>query len=235
MQLITDTILQATQSPWILLIVFALVVLDGFFPPVPSETVIVAVAAVSAGTGHPPMLALIAVSALGALLGDSIAYLIGARLGAARNRVRWLRGPRVEAAIARAGAGLAARPAIYLLTARYIPIGRLAVNLAAGATSLPARVFVPLATIAGAGWAALSVAIGLLAGKWVDGHPLLGALLGIAAALLLGAVIEGVRRLIDRVRRRRKDAGSGPAGRNGHPHVTRHEPATAPKGETVDS
>ena len=52
MELINEFILQATASPWLLLVMFAVAVIDGFFPPVPSETVLVAAAAVAASTGR---------------------------------------------------------------------------------------------------------------------------------------------------------------------------------------
>ncbi|MGV2904131.1 DedA family protein, partial [Microbacterium sp. AGC62] len=37
--------MQAIASPWLYLVLFTVTVIDGFFPPVPSETVLVAAAA----------------------------------------------------------------------------------------------------------------------------------------------------------------------------------------------
>jgi hypothetical protein len=35
LDLLTDFLLAAVNSPWVYLVVFAVVVIDGFFPPVP--------------------------------------------------------------------------------------------------------------------------------------------------------------------------------------------------------
>jgi membrane protein DedA with SNARE-associated domain len=111
-----------------------------------------------------------------------------------------MRRPRVARAIARARYGLDRRAPILILTARYIPIGRIAVNMTAGATRFPPRRFVPLALLAGACWSAYSIAIGLLAGHWAHEHPLIGALIGIVIAVSIGILVEVIS---DAVRRRR--------------------------------
>ena len=91
-----------------------------------------------------------------------------------------------------------------MLTARYVPMGRVAVNLTAGATGFPARRFAALAALAAATWATWSVAVGALAGRWLDGNPLLGSALGIALALGLGLGV-------DRLARRLTGWGRSPA------------------------
>jgi hypothetical protein len=48
-----------------------------------------------------------------------------------------------------------------------------------------------------------SVAIGLFAGRWLAGNPLLAALLGIAIALAIGVIIDRVSSTIGRRRARR--------------------------------
>jgi membrane-associated protein len=207
-------VLTLAGSAWVYPVVFALVVIDGFFPPLPSETVVVALGAlaVSAGTPHPVWL--LVVAAMGALLGDSAAYLIGRRIGL--TRFRWQRRPAVVRMNERARSTLLARPASLLLTARYIPVGRVAVNMTAGATRFPFRRFVPLAILGGFCWAGYSVLIGAVAGAWLKHNPLLGALLAVVVALILGLVIDaGVSRML-RARRRRAHGrpGSADDGRN---------------------
>ena len=194
--MINDLILQAVASPWIALILFAVAAIDGFFPPVPSETVLVAAAAVAGTTGSANVLLLCAAGALGAMVGDNIAYGIGRAVGT--DRFRWMRRPRVAASfelarrtLTRGGAGL-------VLGARYIPVGRVAVNMTAGALGYPWRRFLLLSAVGGALWAAYSVAIGLLAGQWLKGQPLLSAVIGVIAALAIGIVVDRVA-----VRRRR--------------------------------
>jgi membrane-associated protein len=202
-------VLALAGSAWVYPVVFALVVIDGFFPPLPSETAVVALGAlaVSAGTPHPVWL--LAVAAMGAVLGDSTAYLIGRRIGL--TRFRWQRRPAVVRMNQRARTTLLARPASLLLTARYIPVGRVAVNMTAGATRFPFRRFVPLAILGGFCWASYSVLIGAVAGAWLKHNPLLGALLAVVAALILGLVIDaGVSRML-RARRRRAPGRPGSA------------------------
>ncbi|GAB3618721.1 DedA family protein [Okibacterium endophyticum] len=190
MDIITDAILDTVTSPWIYLITFAVAVIDGFFPPVPSETVLVAAVAIGVSTGSPNILLLGVAAAAGAMIGDNIAYALGRALGV--TRFRWMRRPRVAAALRWADRGLARRGAMLIFVARYIPVGRIAVNMTAGATRFPRRRFIPLTMIAGASWAAYSVAIGSLAGHWVKDQPLLGAAIGIAIAIVIGLVVDRV-------------------------------------------
>ena len=194
---ISDLVLQAVASPWLYLAMFAVAVIDGFFPPVPSETVLVASAAVAASTGRPDLVALGLVAAAGAAVGDNIAFAIGRRTGSAR--FAWMRRPRVAGALARAGAALDRRGAGLILGARFIPVGRVAVNLSAGALAYPWRRFALLSVAAGLCWAAYSIAIGLLAGAWLKDQPLLSAALGIVLAVGIGLLVD--RLLAVRARR----------------------------------
>lgn len=191
MDIINEFILQAAASPWLLLVMFGVAVIDGFFPPVPSETVLVAAAAVAGSAGDlAAVIPLCAVAAIGAIVGDNIAYGIGRAVGT--TRFGWMRGPRSSAAFARAQRTLEQRGAPLVLGARYIPIGRVAVNMSAGALRYPWRRFLPLSGVGGAAWSMYSAGLGLLAGHWLEDRPLLGAALGVAFALAAGLVIDRV-------------------------------------------
>lgn len=207
MEFLTDILLSLVQSPWVFVVIFAVCVIDGFFPPVPSETVVIAAAAAGAATGDWAMLigAVLAASA-GAFLGDNIAFTIGRTVGL--DRWRWMRRDSAQRAIVWAREGLARRATVLILTARYIPVGRVAVNVTAGAAGLPRRRFVPLSALAGISWAVYSVAIGLFAGQWLSGNPLLAALLGVVIALVIGIVIDRVSSTIAARRTRRGAAGA---------------------------
>lgn len=200
MDILNELIMQAIASPWLYLVLFAVTVIDGFFPPVPSETVLVAAAAVAASTGEGNLLLLGAVAAIGAAIGDNIAFLIGRGLGT--TRFAWMRRPRVAAAFAYAQRALDRRSATLILGARYIPVGRVAVNMSAGALGFPWGRFVPLSVVAGVSWGVFSLAIGLLAGAWIKDQPLLSAGLGIVVALVIGVVIDRIAA----ARRRREPA-----------------------------
>ncbi len=180
MDVINELILQAAASPWLLLVIFSVSLIDGVFPPVPSETVLVAASAVAASHGDYQTIALLClVAAVGAILGDNLAYLIGSKIGV--TRFRWMNRPRVAAAFAHAQRSLERRGAPLILGARYIPVGRVAVNLSAGGLGYPWRRFLPH-----------SVVIGTLAGHWLGEQPLLSAVLGVAFALVLGVVIDRI-------------------------------------------
>lgn len=186
--IINDLILQAVASPWIPMILFAVAVIDGFFPPIPSETVLVAAAAVAGAGGDVNMVLLCAAGALGATVGDNIAYRIGRGVGS--GRFRWMRRPRVASAFADAGRALNRGGAGLILGARYIPVGRVAVNISAGALRYPWRRFLPLSFLGGVTWAVYSAAIGMLAGHWLQEQPLLSAVIGVVFAVLIGLVID---------------------------------------------
>jgi len=192
--LLTTIVTDLAASPWVYLVVFAVCVIDGFFPPVPSETVVVGAATISVATGEPHLLLLIGVAAVGAIVGDNIAYQFGRVLGT--TRFRWMRTRRVTAAVDWARGGLDRRGALLIFTARYIPVGRIAVNMTAGATAYPLRRFLPLSIAAGITWAAYSALFGIVAGQWLHDQPLLAIVLAIAVAALVGAVVDAVIRRI---------------------------------------
>lgn len=200
MDILNEIIMQAVASPWLYLVMFATAVIDGFFPPIPSETVLVAAAAVAASAGGTDIVLLCAIAAIGAMIGDNIAYAIGHSVGT--TRFAWMRRPRIAAAFERAQRTLTSNGAPLILGARYIPVGRVAVNMSAGALGYPWRRFLPLSAVAGASWAIYSAGIGLLAGHWIEDQPLLSVVLGIAFALIIGVIIDRTTVLIRRRRAR---------------------------------
>lgn len=198
MDLINDLIMQAVASPWLYLVLFAVAVIDGFFPPVPSETVLIAAAAVAASGGDVNVVLLAVVGGLGALVGDNIAYRLGRVVGT--ERFAWMRRPRVMAAFDAAGRALSRGGAGLILGARYIPVGRVAVNMTAGAVRYPWSRFLPLSIISGFMWAGYSTVIGLIAGNWLKGNPFLSVVIGIVIALTIGVVIDRITARRRRVR-----------------------------------
>ena len=122
MDVINELIMQAVASPWLYLIMIAVAVIDGFFPPVPSETVLVAAAAVGASTGNVHIVLLCVVAAVGAAIGDNIAYVIGRRLGT--RRFLWMRRPRVAAAFGHAQRALDDRRPAGLPAKRFADLPR---------------------------------------------------------------------------------------------------------------
>ena len=195
---IAAAVLDIAASPWIYPALFLLVVADAFLVVLPSETVVVALGAVAASSGEPSVVLLVPVAAVGALVGDTLCYLIGRRIGI--DRWAWMRRGRIQSALARARRTVLARPAVLIFTARYIPYARIAVNLSAGAAGLPARRFLPLAAVAGIAWALYNLAVGAVFGAALPDAPLLAIGLSVAVAIVLGIAVDLV---VQRVARRR--------------------------------
>ena len=184
MDILNDYVLPLAASPWIYAIAFVLIAVDGFFPPFPSESVVVALAALSASNGVPDIGPLLAVAAAGEVAGDTVAYLGG------RRRLLQLRFAPLARLVGWAEAGLAARPGTLFLAARYIPLGRFGVNVTAGAVDYPFRRFLPWCIAAGASWAGYTVLVGFAAGKWFEQQPLLGMAVAIIVAFALGWLLD---------------------------------------------
>ena len=205
MDVILDAALALAASPWIYAIVFAFAALDGVFPPVPSETVIVGAAALSASTGSPDWILIAFAAAAGAFTGDNLTYLVGRAAG--RRQFRWMRGRRAQAALASAARGFERGGASAIFVARYIPVGRVAVNLTAGAVGYPRRRFIMLSLAAGIAWSLYSVVVGAFAGRLFGDNPILGMIVGVVLAIAIGIAVD---RVLSVLRRRRQRATSGP-------------------------
>ena len=190
-----DWLLGLAGSPLVYPGMFALAVLDCFFPPVPSEVAAVGLAALAAASGTPHLGLVLLAAASGAYLGDLIAYAIGSRIDV--HRVPFLRRRRGRRALAWAERSLASGGTAFILAARFLPVARVAVNMAAGALGYPRRRFLGVAAIASVAWAGYSALIGVGAGAWLQGYP--------AAAVVLGAVVGlGIGLVLDAVFRRRQ-------------------------------
>ena len=205
-----DWILALAASPLVFLGLYVFATIDGFFPPIPSESVVIALAALAMSSGQPNLALIIVVAAAGAFSGDQIAYAFGKSLDVRRFPI--LRGPRGQRTLDWAERTLARRGPSFILAARYIPVGRVAVNMTAGAVGYSRRRFAQLTAIAAVSWALYSAAIGVGAGVWLKGHPLLAVVVGIAGGLLIGLAVDwALTRLQDRKRRR-----DGPVGPDAH-------------------
>lgn len=180
---ILDLVQQMMSSPWLYLALFALALLDGFFPVVPAETAVIT-AAVFAASGQTNLALVIVVAALGAFAGDHISYFIGKKSGGRlRNRK----------AFVWAANALAERGGMVLVAARYIPGGRTATTLTMGAVRHPLRSFTFFDAIAASSWAVYSGLIGFFGGKAFENDPIKGLLLGLGIALSITGVVEVVR------------------------------------------
>ncbi|GAA2561366.1 membrane protein DedA with SNARE-associated domain [Neomicrococcus aestuarii] len=188
MEAVNEAIIMASAAWWVLPALFVFCVVDGFFPVVPSESLIVALASVAVTSGSPNFWLLVPVGALGAFYGDQVAYRLGRAVGT--ERWRWMRTPRARKAFTFAHHELMRRGALLLFTARYIPVGRVAVNFTAGATRFPPKRFALLDAFGCLTWSAYSSAVGAIAGQWMEHNKLLGIVISVVVAMILGFLLD---------------------------------------------
>lgn len=180
------------ESLWVYPALMLFATIDGFFPPVPSESVVIALASLSVAEGSPNIVLIALAAAAGAFVGDQIAYTIGSRVDV--HRLRVFRTPRGRKTLAWAEHALAHRGSSFILAARYIPIGRVAVNMTAGALGYPRRRFVGLTALAAVTWAAYGSLVGAGAGIWLADHPVIAVVAGVVVGAALGIAIDWVLR-----------------------------------------
>lgn len=203
------------ESLWVFPALFLFATIDGFFPPIPSESVVIALASLSVAHGEPNIVLVALAAALGAFTGDQIAYTIGSRVDV--HRLKVFRTPRGRKALAWAEHALEHRGSSFILAARYIPVGRVAVNMTAGALGYPRKRFVGLTALAAVTWAAYGSLVGAGAGLWLEDHPAIAVVAGVVVGTLVGIGIDWVMRRVtgmDRAPRsgaQAEPAASGPA------------------------
>ncbi|MEU5993700.1 DedA family protein [Spirillospora sp. NPDC047418] len=187
----------AVTSPWFYLVLFAIAAIDGFFPVVPSESLVIT-AGVYAASGRPELVLVVVLAALGAFTGDHVSFLVGRRAGG-----RWVRGlrpgTRRHAAFEWARRTMADRGGLILVVARYVPGGRTAVTVTMGAVGYRLRWFSLFAAVAAVSWGLYGALLGYVGGVAFEDDPVKGVAVGLGLALSVTAVVEGVRF----VRRRR--------------------------------
>jgi membrane-associated protein len=198
MEAIMHIALAIAGSPWAYVALAALLIVDGFFPFVPGETLVVTLAVLSATADGPNLWIVLGVAIVASTLGDAIAFAIGRRVGVSKRN--WMRRRRVAAALAWAHRGFATRPATLMLTAKFVPVARVAVTVTAGATGFPVRRYLALALTASSIYTAFHVAVGVAAGSWLASSPLLAVAVGMVGVFALGFLIDTIVRRLARVR-----------------------------------
>ena len=117
-------------SDWSYLVVFAVAMIDAFFPIVPSEATAIA-AGVVAGTGGLNVWLCILAAALGAIAGDNISFALGHFLGYRVER-RFFAGEKSQKRLKWAQDMLDKRGGYLIVVARFIPGGRTVTTFTAG-------------------------------------------------------------------------------------------------------
>jgi membrane-associated protein len=185
---------------WPYLIVAALTFADAFLSLMPNETALTAFAALGISTGSPNVAGLAAAAAGAAILGDAATYLVGRKVGV--TRFAWMRSERAVGALGWAQRSLERRAASVILAARYIPFGKFAVSLTAGATRQRFRRYISLVTLSCLVWAVYHTMIGVVFGTWLRANPVLAVVFASVVGIVLGVLIDvlAARRERNRVR-----------------------------------
>ena len=179
-------------SPLLYPLLAGLCSLDGVVPMIPSEAAVLA-SGVFAHSGTPNVVLVVLATALGVFVGDHLAYglsrsVLGPRL---INRSR-----HVARAVAAAGRQLDRRTGLLIVMSRFLPGGRVTMNLACGTARLPLARFSPASAVAALAWAAYTAGLGFVGGAAFVENPLLGLGVGLGLSFAFGGLIELVRRRI---------------------------------------
>lgn len=187
-----EAILDLVSSIWIYPALFAVSLIDAIFPVVPSESVIIGAAAAWTEAGEPNLVIVFFAGAIGAWCGDQITYTVGTKVDIRKYRV--FRRPRIIALIEWAERSLEHRGTLYIIAGRFIPMGRVAVNLTAGMLRFPRRRFMGVAAIATSVWAGWALLIGVVFGALVEGNVFLSILVGVTGGILVGLLVDRLLR-----------------------------------------
>jgi len=190
---LTDKLGDWAGNWWFLGVIFIIAFLDSVVPVVPSETtVIIGGVAVATGDAPYPLLAVIAVGAAGAFLGDNMAFSIGRRWSAAFER-RAERKPKFADKLTWAREQIADRGGLLLITARFIPGGRTAVTIASGITRQSRGWFIRWSFIAAVIWATYAAGLARLVGEPFKDNHALAFWIAFGTALGINIAIEIIR------------------------------------------
>jgi membrane protein DedA with SNARE-associated domain len=185
------TQLVSSASGWAYGIIFVLALIDGFFPVVPSETVVIT-AGVVAGSGDLSLPLVIVAAAAGAFAGDNTSYLIGSKFGSSVVE-RFFGGEKARRRIEWAKEQLRERGVQLILVGRFIPGGRTAVTISAGLLHFGWLRFIRPDALAAVTWAAYASLLGYFGGRAFENAPWQGLLIALALGFALGGVVELVR------------------------------------------
>ena len=217
---VEDWIMVVADAWWIYLLVYGFAAFDGFFPTIPSESTIVSLSSLWSSSGRPYIILIGLAAWMGAWTGDNLGYFLGRKIG--WQRFKFLREGKGRGAVVAAETGLERRALVFLMTARYIPFGRTAVNLVAGAVRYPHKEFWPRSLLSTFVWAVYSCAIGAVAGAWFGEHHLLAITAALVAAVVLALVVERVINAVHKALDRRADRNAGDAAGAGDAAASDH-------------
>lgn len=196
---------------WSYPLIFAVSMIDAFFPVVPSESVVIT-AGNLASSGDLWLLGVIAAAAGGAIVGDNISYAIGKYAGEHTVK-RLFRSDKARRGFDWAEEQLERRGFYIIVIARFIPGGRTAVTFSSGYThAMPWRRFIVADVCAGLIWGTYAAMLGYIGGKTFEDQPWKGLFLGFIIAIGVAFGVEAIRWYIGKRRSARGAAPDSDAG-----------------------
>jgi membrane-associated protein len=182
-----------SHSPEAYLIVLGFAVADAVIPVVPSETALIT-AGLLCVVGELSLAWVIGAGAVGAFAGDSISYGLGRFVGRPAQE-RFLDGRRAREGLSWARRQLDQRGGLVIVVGRYVPGGRTAATFTCGMVHFRYRRFAAFDAFAALAWASYAAVLGYLGGRFFEHHAWVALIVALAAAGLVAAAVEGVRRL----------------------------------------
>ena len=179
-----------STSNWTYVYLVVVCALDSILPVVPSETSVI-LGGVFAGSGDLVLGLVILAAAVGAFIGDNIAYWIGRKAGPWIER-RFFSGDRATR-LDWAKDQVTKRGGYLLVVARFIPGGRTAVTVSCGILHWEYRRFVFFDVIAAVLWGSYAALLGYVGGRVFERHPWQGFLAAFVVALAVTGVVEAYR------------------------------------------
>ena len=189
---LTDWLVDTSSAQWFLMVIFVIALLDSVIPIVPSETTVI-IGGVAAGAGDQNLLLVIVAGAIGAFIGDNLAYLIGRSFHGPIAR-RAERKPSTQRRLNWAAEQVRDRGGLLLVTARFIPGGRTALTVSCGLTQQPQRWFVKWVALAVTIWATYAAVLGAIFGRALQDNHTAAFLIAFFTALAINIIIEIVRK-----------------------------------------
>ena len=188
-----DSLLNALGHAWWaypLVLVFC--TFDAIIPALPSETALLT-GGLLAAQGSMQLEWLIAMAAIGAFLGDNLAYWIGRSAeGWAR---RWItRGEKGERRLKWARRELDRHGGSLVVAARFIPGGRSATTIACGVLHFSYRQFLAFDAVGAILWATVNALIGYIGGRAFANNTFAAFAVSFGVALAVAGGIELIRR-----------------------------------------
>ncbi len=179
------------SSPWVYLVIGLISMIDAVVPVFPSEAPLIMAGVYAGSTGRPVLALVVLVAALGACIGDHIAYSIGRAAAGPLERIPAQ--SRRGRALAGAKRMLEARGGMALIIGRFIPWGRVATTIVFGAMRFPRRRFTVFDLLGCTVWALHGTLMGFIGGAAFQNQPEKGLLLGLGMAIAASALIELLR------------------------------------------